>query len=802
LPILDSPPVPGVTDALLIGAPLPPLSAAFAWFTPRTQTTWQVALFRREFNVPTIPTSRRIVVTADSRYILSLNGRRLGRGPLKGTLARYHAETYELAPLLHTGRNVLAAEVRWWGEHGPVSEVHGPVPGFLVQEVAGHELNTPGQWLVCPDEAISPNWDDPFTYTRQFLGPLERVDARRRPPGWREVDFDATGWMPAQPVAELTHTQGWGVAPTHRLYPRPLPALKEESHRFDRLSLQREPGALPWSLAAGQSGEIWLDAGSLTTSYPELRFLGGAGRIVEIVYAEALGQWNDREGDTKWRKHGPRADLACGEPRGYRDALVLPGGEYGFEPFHWRTFRHLRVRIETGDSPVTFLAASHRFTTFPQAFAARFDCAESYTDALWRTSIRTLELCAHETYEDCPYFEQLCYTADARLQALCSHYLANDTRLGRQALRFFRDSLDASGLTASRVPARGRQVLPAFSLHWILMLGDHWRWLGRSDLPFVRESLPVLDAVLTYFRNRLTPDGFVGRIDEWAWIDWVPEWPEGVAPHVAAGHPSTFLTALFAMALETSLMLHNEAGLPADAFRWGRVLEEVRGAIRSSWSESAGYFQEGPDRTSGRFTQLTQAMAVLAGAANAAQLQRLGARLIDDPELLPMSLMHRFYLAQALARTGGFDRFFPQVLAPWRTMLANGLTTWQETSDPTRSDCHAWSSWPAIIFMTEILGVRPGTPGWTSIVVEPRFTATAWANGRLDTPAGRVEVKWSANAQSRQLELLVQAPAGVPVTVLLPGVAPRRFRDGGCISLHDISLPPLPASSPTSSPQT
>lgn len=797
LPSADFTPAPDASnDVLVVDAPLPLFHAAFAWFSPDHPATWQTALFRREFEVTAVSPSRRIVVTADNRYILWLNGRCLGRGPLKGTLAHYHAETYELASLLRPGRNVLAAEVRWWGEHAPVSEVHGPVPGFLVQEIDGTEFDTPGAWRVRPDDAVTPNWDDPFTYARQFLGPLDRIDARRRPAGWRETEFDATDWTPAVAVPGITHTQGWGLSPSHRLAPRPLPALFEESRPFVRMWRDRTPTTLPWSLGPGEAGEIWLDAGPMTTSYPELAFAGGADRTVQIVYAEALGAWSDRPGDATWRKTGRRDDISRGEPRGYQDRVVLPGGDYVFEPFHWRTFRYVRLVIGAGEAPVVLRAARHRFTTFPQKFTAHFECREPDTDALWQTSIRTLQLCAHETYEDCPYFEQLSYTADARIQALCSQYLANDTRLGREALRCFRDSLDASGLTASRVPARIRQTLPAFSLHWILMLGDHWRWQGQSDLEFVREFLPAVDAVLTYFRNRLTPESFVARIDTWAWIDWVPEWPEGVAPFAAAGAPSTFLTALFAMAVETSLMLHNEAGLPADAYRWGRLLENLRAAIRSAWSEPAGYFHEGPGRETDPFTQHTQTMAILAGATDATQLRRLGARLVDDPALVPMSLMHQFYLVQALARTGRFDRFFPKVLAPWRAMLTNGLTTWQETADPTRSDCHAWSSWPVVTFMSEVLGIRPGSPGWTSIVIEPHFSATSRASGDLNTPVGPVRVEWAISPEDNRLTFAVDAPAGVRVTLLLPGLAPQRFNNGGRIALNGIALPPLISSSP------
>ena len=79
----------------------------------------------------------------------------------------------------------------------------------------------------------------------------------------------------------------------------------------------------------------------MTTSYPVFAFEGGADRMVDFVYSEALGHWNQEVRGLRWRKSGRRDDLASGEPHGYRDVLRLPGGEYVFEPFHWRTFRYI-----------------------------------------------------------------------------------------------------------------------------------------------------------------------------------------------------------------------------------------------------------------------------------------------------------------------------------------------------------------------------------------------------------------------------------------------------------------------------
>ena len=134
---------------LIVPATLPALRARFCWWRDRAGSGTEIALFRRTFELATVPGSCRVAVTADARYVLWLNGVRVGRGPLKGTLENYQVETFELAPLLRPGRNVLAAEVRWAGEElSAGGEIHSPWPGWWVQGLDDDQLDTPGAWRV------------------------------------------------------------------------------------------------------------------------------------------------------------------------------------------------------------------------------------------------------------------------------------------------------------------------------------------------------------------------------------------------------------------------------------------------------------------------------------------------------------------------------------------------------------------------------------------------------------------------------------------------------------------------------
>ena len=84
------------------------------WIThpAAAQTAKPVVLhFRRVFDQGKNPASLPVTVTADNRFILFVNGKRIASGPSTGTLARWRVSTIDLAPHLRPGRNIIAAAV-------------------------------------------------------------------------------------------------------------------------------------------------------------------------------------------------------------------------------------------------------------------------------------------------------------------------------------------------------------------------------------------------------------------------------------------------------------------------------------------------------------------------------------------------------------------------------------------------------------------------------------------------------------------------------------------------------------------
>jgi hypothetical protein len=68
-----------------------------------------------------------------------------------------------------------------------------------------------------------------------------------------------------------------------------------------------------------------------------------------------------------------------------------------------------------------------------------------------------------------------------------------------------------------------------------------------------------------------------------------------------------------------------------------------------------------------------------------------GWRLVPSSPIDPRYVADSVHDVFPLLSAGLGERYL-ETLAPWRDMLTMGLTTFAERPEPTRSDCHAWSS--------------------------------------------------------------------------------------------------------------
>jgi len=730
-------------------------------------TEYGVYHFRRAFELPARPERFVVHVSGDNRYQLFVNGRRVAWGPARGDLFHWRYETVDLAPYLGPGKNVLAAVVWNFGEMAPEAQVTFAT-GFLVDGDTTDEsvVDTGTNWKCARDESYSPA-PAPELHAYFVAGPGDRVAGSEHPWGWEGLEFDDSHWPAAVVVGLAAGREARDAHTRWMLVERPIPAMEERPERLQRLRLGGFPPAAlpapaePFQIPARSHVTMLLDQTYLTTAYPELIVSGGKDAVIDMGYAESL--YLPAAPGSFRREKGNRNEVEGKQFIGTHDQFIADGGgRRTFRPLWWRAYRYLLLDVQTQDSPLTIEDLRATYVGYPFERRAQFNGGSPEINRILDVGWRTARLCAHETYMDCPYYEQLQYVGDTRVQCLISIFNSGDARLMRNAIDQINDSRQGDACTMSRYPTRMEQYIPGFSLWWIGMVRDYWWYVDHPA--FVRRMMPGVRAVLSFFERYQKKDGSLGPLPWWRYFDWVPEWPSGESPQAADGSSAPYdllllLAYRWAAELETAVGL---SGL-AEVYR-AREKQLRETAQRLYWDAGGRLYADTPARQ--KFSQHTNTLAVLADVITGTEARDLMLRTLTAPGLAQGALFFKFYMNLALLKVGEGDRYLDR-LNDWRDMLSRGLTTFAETIDlpnsSSRSDCHAWSASPNIEIFRTVLGVDSAAPGFSRIVVRPHLNKLKFVSGSVPHPKGTVEVR------------LEPRGAGMAADITLPPSTPGEF---------------------------
>jgi alpha-L-rhamnosidase len=188
------------------------------------------SMFRKTFDLPAVPSDAPARMTADSRYVLWVNGREVGRGPARSQPYRQRYDSYDLAPYLMVGANAIAVLVTYYGK--PMSFWQPAPAGSNTDAALVLEAQFGDQMIVSDDSWRVKRSDAWSLLASTHAGegvPVEIVDAREVPLGWQEVHFDDYDWNQA-PLLPAIHPASLGETrpPTYpfgRLLPRGISQL-------------------------------------------------------------------------------------------------------------------------------------------------------------------------------------------------------------------------------------------------------------------------------------------------------------------------------------------------------------------------------------------------------------------------------------------------------------------------------------------------------------------------------------------------------------------------------------------------
>jgi alpha-L-rhamnosidase len=705
-----------------------------AWIThpEESESGFGVYHFRKTFQLESVPSTAIARVSADNRYRLFVNGRVVCFGPQRGDVEHWRYESVDFAPHLNAGENVIAVQVHNAGPDFPMAQVTDRTGFILQSEDLG--LFTDASWKVLHNPAYNPITMEALKWWEwaggwYACGFTDELDAARYPWGWEQPEFDDTDWTAAKTV-----TGAW------KLEARRIPFLEEKRERFS--TIRRTSGICvsddfldghsPVTIPAHSEVSLLLDMRRESVGFPELRLSGGRGADIKITYAETLFDDSKEKGD--------RNAVDGKIIRGYWDIYHADGGDNRlFRPLWLRTFRYVQMDITTRSDALILDDYYQVFTTYPLQLRASFECDNPALKPIWDTAWRTMRCCALETYTDCPYYEQLNYPGDTRLQACCSLYLSGDDRLMRDAVRLMSYSKMSNGLTQAAYPIhQGKAIkIPTYALFWISMLHDYF--MLRGDDAFIRPYLPVMRDILDWFDAHIDDSGLLYALEMWNFVDW--SFPEGTpegAKKEEKEH-SGFVSLQYAYTLDQAADLVSHFGNTDEAAGYRRKADTLKHAVMlHCFNGMNGLFADSPQKE--HYSQHTNIFAVLTNTISENEQSDLIQRILDDQDLIQCTSYFSYYLFKAMQKVGKADLFLDH-LGLWHQMLKQGHTTFGETGgDHDRSDCHAWSAHPAYFFLSLVCGILPGAPGFNAVIIQPALGRLNEIKGAMPHPQGDIIV--------------------------------------------------------------
>ena len=695
----------------------PPLTAPAIWHPAKPGVNEHVQ-FLDNFCLARTPESTLIRVSADSRYVLWLNGHRIGLGPYPDFPAHRKYDSFDVTELVVLGDNQLAVLVNHFGEDSSVYCLGEP---FLFYEALaeGETLCRCGSETLCrqapdyhsgPCERVSSQLSFSFRYDARSYDGWNRsgycpgadwmravnrpeVQLARRPIEDMVILPPALSRITAQGLfknADILTEQDRSGLRMHRAF---LSAREPNSilRRKDAPVEITEDGLFFVSDDPGSDGVYLLvDLGQEECGYLLLDADLPCGTRVDIGYGEHLD-------DLRVRSATEAAE------RNFAAVYTAPGGRFCFthllKPVGCRY-----IQLHLHSAAGTLYAA----TLLPERYPATEKLPPVLPDALhakiYETCLHTLRLCMHEHYEDCPWREQALYALDARSQMLCGYYAFQGFDYPRQALRLLAEGLREDGLLELCAPAKVRITIPAFSLAWVLALGEYRRFSG--DAAFAQEMRPVAERILDTFRQRLE-NGLLPCFREpeyWNFYDWAEGLDGGEILREIAIAPTLDapLNAFYALALQSAADLYGGEyrawARDINACLFERFYDDGNGLLATFICSGSGERRH--------HCQLTQSLAICCGAVPEAHLDGILTALATNVNLVPLTLPHYIFKYDALmTRPEQWrDTVRWDIERVWGGMLFRGATSFWETEqggwafENAGSLCHGWSAVPIYMY--------------------------------------------------------------------------------------------------------
>lgn len=725
--------------------------AAWIWH-PNFNTTQPVFLrFVNKFELSN-EVSTTIHVSGDERYELFFDGELISRGPDRCDKTHWSFASYELT--LKPGNHILEAKVHCLKEHSPHAQISSH-PGFiLAAEKLESLLNTGyGEWLVSEEKGIS--LEDSEMISEHFyhvIGPSFIVDGKKH---FQEPEFKKP-----KIIFQKTDNNKTGIFDIDRnLFPTSLPeqqfgkfsdgkiramnsslenplSFSNEDEDFD-LNLDFISKSI--EIPANSNINILWDLENYFCGYSQLEVKGGNNSEVIIEWAESLYK---PESDPKLplRHKGNRDEIANKFFMGFGDRFYPSGNDEKFRSFWWRAGRYVLVRVKTAEEPLIIQSISVETTRYPLENEAIFSSSDKELEAFIPIGIRGLQMCCHESLMDCPFYEQMMYVGDSRLELMTWYATSNDTQFPKRCIELFDWSRWKTGFIAERYPSDPYQLSLTFSTIWIYMLHDFMMW--RDDVDWMKKRLIGMRCLLENFRGLIHEDGLLHKLPGWSFVDWVKEW-DGGTPKTDDTNILSIINLQFIYALQKATEIERTVGDPIMATRNEELANKIQDKVYNLfWNQDESLLADTPSHNT--YSEHAQCLALLTGTIPETSKETCLYSMINHANIAKTTIYFSFYLMETFKMMDRGDLILKR-MEQWKELAKNGLKTTVEQPEPTRSDCHAWGAHPIFHFHASLAGIRPTKSGFKKLIIKPSPGDLKFIKSTTPHPKGEIKISLQFN---------------------------------------------------------
>lgn len=425
----------------------------------------------------------------------------------------------------------------------------------------------------------------------------------------------------------------------------------------------------------------------------------------------------DEAGSTATNEHSVR-DFEISVP-------WLGAVEYGNTGFR---FVRLDLLGDDTEALIVTVRAISRYRDIP--YVGQFRCSDERLNQIWSTGAYTVHLNMQDYLWDGIKRDRLVWIGDMHPEVMAVNTVFGDHNVVRKSLDHVRESTPAT---------KWMNGICSYSLWWIIIQHHLYEYYG--DLPYLKEQHAYLtDLLHTVMANF---DGSRENFKSGRFIDWpTSEKPDAIH----AG-----LQALSVRAMEAGAEMAGWLGdsrLKEECVNAASRLREHKPEITSSKQAAALlYLEDMADKDKAR-------EVILSGGANG------------------FSSFMGYYMLEALAKSGDYDKAMRMISDYWGAMLDLGATTFWEDFDYSKaagagrideivpdgkydihadggaycyvglrhSFCHGWASGPTSWLSTHVLGIEPAEPGFRKVRITPHLGSLEWAEGSYPTPYGPITV--------------------------------------------------------------